>query len=134
MTPRQLLEQLGQPPAELLDAVAEFWPVDQVDNALAIAWLESHWSAFAEANTTAPDTPCGALLRNVTTAEGTQIAVTAERSIGWFQINACNLPADWNPAHLFNTRHNVGTAHKLFDDAGGSWRPWFFSAQSLGLI
>jgi hypothetical protein len=119
---------IDQAPAELADAIREFWPSDQWDNAAAIAQLESGWSAFAEFNTTSPGTPCGHRL-----ADRDGVKVTAERSIGWYQINCCNLPADWNPAHLFNTRHNCGTAHMLWERAGG-WSPWYFSAKTWGLL
>jgi hypothetical protein len=97
------------------------------ENAVNISLLESGWSAFAENNTTDDAHPCGSVLR---VQDG--ITVTAERSIGWFQINACNLPANWNPNHLFNTRHNVGTAHDMWSKRG--WEPWLFSARQLGLL
>lgn len=134
MTPAELLRDKGMPPGELYDAIDEFWPPEEHDNALAVSYLESNWSAFAELDTTDADHPCGAFLRNVPvpSTRGT-VRVTAEHSIGWFQINACNLPIDWDPRHLFNTRHNVGTAHKLWADAGNSWSPWYFSARQLGL-
>lgn len=130
----EVLELAGEPPSELVAAITEFWPESELLNALAVSWLESKWSAFAEANTTDAAHPCGTFLRNVDLG-GTRgiVRVTAERSIGWFQINACNLPNGWDPRHLFNTRHNVGTAHLLYVQAGDSWRPWFFSAQQLGL-
>lgn len=114
-------------PAELAAAIREFWPEDQWDNAAAVAQLESGWSAFAEYDTTSATVPCGHLL---TTRDG--VRITAEHSIGWYQINVCNLPADWTPAHLFNTRHNAGTAHQLWSERG--WEPWYFSAKTLGLL
>ncbi len=114
-------------PEELREAIAEFFPEEEWDNAADISRLESGWSAFAEADTTDALHPCGTLLRIVN-----GVKVTSERSIGWFQINACNLPPNWNPNHLFNTRHNVGTAHDMWNKRG--WNPWFFSASKLGLI
>lgn len=114
-------------PQELLEAIVEFFPQDEWENAAAVSELESGWSAFADNNTTSPDTPCG---RVIGKRDGIQI--TAERSIGWFQINACNLPPDWRAEHLFNTRHNVGTAHEMWSRRG--WQPWFFSATKLGLL
>lgn len=114
-------------PEELQKAIAEFFPSDEWDNAAAVSHLESGWSAFAENNSTDADHPCGSYLR---TQEG--VPVSAERSIGWFQINACNLPSDWTPEHLFNTRHNVGTAHDMWARRG--WGPWYFSAKRLGLL
>lgn len=119
---------IHEAPQELQDGIREFWPEDEWDNAARIALLESGWSAFAEFNSTGPGAGCGAVL-----GERDGVLITAERSIGWFQVNACNLPSDWNPAHLFNTRHNCGTAHKLWKDAGG-WYPWYFSARQLALI
>lgn len=117
---------IDEAPEELAAAIREFWPAEEWDNAAAVAQKESGWSAFAEANTTDAAHPCGSFLRY----QG-GVRVTAERSIGWFQINACNLPADWTPEHLFNTRHNAGTAHEMWSRRG--WSPWYFSATSLGL-
>ena len=118
---------IGDAPVELADAIREFFPVDQWDNAAAVAQLESGWSAFAFNDTTAPGAPCGTVL---TIRDG--VRVTAERSVGWFQINGCNLPPDWYWFHLFNTRHNVGTAHAMWAERG--WSPWYFSARTLGLL
>lgn len=115
-------------PAELQVAIREFWADDQVDNAAAIAELESGFDAFA-LNDTASANGCGTVL--FTNAQG--VTVTAERSVGYFQINSCNFP-DWEWQRLYNARHNAGTAHLLWDNAGQSWRPWFFSATRLGLI
>lgn len=115
------------PPAELTAAVEEFFPESEWDHAYQVSLLESGWSAFAENNSTDAAHPCGSYLR---TQGG--VRVTAERSIGWFQINACNLPADWTAEHLFNTRHNVGTAHAMWAERG--WSPWYFSAKQLGLL
>lgn len=122
------MRSINDAPAELADVVREFWPEEEWDHAVSIAYAESGWSPFAEANTTRPGLPCGALLY---TDEG-GIRVTAERSIGWFQINACNLPDGWNANHLFNTRHNAGTAHEMWSHRG--WSPWYYSAKSLDLL
>jgi hypothetical protein len=119
----------SESPAELQIAIAEFWSELEWENAAEIARLESGWSAFAVGDTRDNDHPCGAILRTV---DG--VGVSAELSIGYFQINACNLPPDWNPWHLFNARHNAGTAHKLWADAGERWSPWYFSAKQLGLL
>jgi hypothetical protein len=113
-------------PPDFQLAVKEFWPESEWENAAGVAWLESGWSAFAENNTTSPSHPCGSFLE-----ERDGVRITAERSLGWFQINACNLPAEWTPEHLFNTRHNCGTAHQLWNERG--WAPWYFSARSLDL-
>jgi hypothetical protein len=121
------MSALDDAPAELAQLVVEFWPQEQWDNAVEISRLESGWSPFAENNTVDAQHPCGSHLAFLNGVE-----VTAERSIGWYQINACNLPPDWRPEHLFNSRHNVGTAHDMWTNRG--WRPWFFSAQKLGLL
>ncbi len=118
---------IDEAPAELAASIKEFFPPAEWDNAASIAELESGWSAFAENDTTGLGRPCGSPL----TVRGGQL-VTAEHSVGWFQINACNLPPDWHWYHLFNTRHNVGTAHDLWSRRG--WSPWCFSAQVLGLL
>ena len=113
-------------PAELVAAVDEFWPVDQVDNAIAIAELESGFDAFAVADTRDPQHPCGSFIRTIR-----GVAVFAELSVGYFQINACNFP-DWEWQRFYNARHNAGTAHLLWAQRG--WSPWYFSAKKLGLI
>jgi hypothetical protein len=114
-------------PSELQESISEFFPMSEWENAANVSLLESGWSAFSENDTTDGAHPCGSVLR---VQDG--ITITAERSIGWFQINACNLPADWNPNHLYNTRHNVGTAHDMWSKRG--WEPWLFSARQLGLL
>lgn len=116
-------------PAELQDAIIEFWPVDEYEHAAAVAELESGFDAFALADTTDADHPCGSAI-----GYRHSVKVSAERSVGYFQINTCNLPPDWEWQRLYNARHNAGTAHKLWDDAGQSWRPWYFSALTLGLL
>ncbi len=120
---------LGDAPAELAVSIQEFWPAEQWDNAAAIAALESGFNAFAVNDTTTAANPCGSPLAAV---DG--VPVSAERSIGYFQINACNLPSVWDWHALYNARHNAGTAHMLWDGAGQSWRPWYFSAKALGLL
>jgi hypothetical protein len=123
-----MLRSIDDAPQELAEAIREFWPAEQWDNAASISWLESRWNAFAEADTTQGGAiPCGTPIE---VRDG--VIITAERSISWFQINACNLPPGWNPAHLFNTRHNAGTAHDLYARRG--WSPWYFSARALGLL
>lgn len=118
---------LGDAPTELADAIREFFPQEEWDNSARVSYLESGWNAFALADTRRPGLPCGAFLY---TRGG--VNVTAEVSVGWFQINGCNLPPGWRWEHLFNTRHNVGTAHLYWSQRG--WAPWFFSAQALGLL
>lgn len=118
---------ISDAPVELADAIREFFPESEWDNAARVSYLESGWSAFALADTTTPSAPCGFPLY-----ERDGVTVTAERSIGWFQINGCNLPPGWRWEMLFNTRHNVGTAHLYWSQRG--WQPWYFSARQLGLL
>lgn len=117
---------LTDAPIELQVAIQEFWPEDQWDNAAAVAQLESGWDAFALADSTDAQHPCGAYLR-----DQNGVAVSAERSVGFFQINACNFPT-WEWQRFYNTRHNAGTAHALW--AARGWQPWYFSAMRLGLL
>lgn len=112
-------------PADLQVAIAEFWPPEEHENAAAIAKLESGWDPFALLDT-ASRYGCGALIGSV---DG--VAVTAERSVGYFQINSCNFPT-WEWQRLYNARHNAGTAHMLWAERG--WRPWYFSAKKLALL
>lgn len=113
-------------PEELAAGIREFWPESEWTNAANISGLESNWDAFAVADTTNQG-PCGSIIGTI---DGTPVA--AERSIGYFQINSCNFP-DWEWQRLYNARHNAGTAHLLWEQAGRSWKPWFFSARKLGL-
>jgi hypothetical protein len=122
------VSKIEECPAELAAAIKEFWPEVEWDNAAAVAQLESGWSAFATADTRDAEHGCGSILRT----DPTGVRIAAEYSIGWFQINACNLPPDWTPAHLYNTRHNAGTAHSMWATRG--WTPWYFSATALGLL
>ena len=115
-------------PEELQVCIREFWPEREWNNAACISKLESGWDAFALSDSTDEAHPCGWFLR----VEGT-VRITAERSVGYFQINACNLPPDWEWQRLYNARHNAGTAHQLWDRAGQTWSPWYFSALKLGL-
>jgi hypothetical protein len=112
-------------PAELVTAVAEFWPDAEVDNALAIAQLESGWNAFALLDT-ASRYGCGTHI-----GELGGVDISAERSVGYFQLNSCNFPS-WEWQRFYNARHNAGTAHMLWSSRG--WQPWFFSASKLGLL
>jgi hypothetical protein len=113
-------------PLELADPIREFWPESEWDNAASISYLESGWRWDAVNDTTRFGAPCGTLLGSIN-----GFSVAAERSIGYFQINACNYP-NWNQCSLWNARQNAGTAHALWAERG--WGPWFFSAKALGLI
>lgn len=117
---------INDAPAELAGPIREFWPESEWDNAASISWLESGWRWDALHDTTSAETPCGTVIGR---QDG--VLVAAERSIGYFQINACNYPS-WNAAHFYNARQNAGTAHALWAVRG--WQPWYFSATLLGLI
>ena len=118
---------IDEAPLELSVPIQEFWLPDEWDNAASISWLESGWKWDAENDSTRGGAiPCGTVID-----ERGGVKITAERSIGYFQINACNYP-DWNPGHFFNARQNAGTAHALWKERG--WQPWYFSAVKLGLI
>lgn len=114
-------------PFEIADPIREFWPPEEWDNAASISFLESSWRWNAEVDSTkGGQIPCGTV---IDTRDG--VKVTAEHSIGYFQINVCDFPK-WNPAHFFNARQNAGTAHALWMARG--WSPWYFSAKALGLL
>lgn len=114
-------------PGDLQLAIREFWPPSEWDHAAQIAELESGFDAFAEVDTTKGGAiPCGTIIGQVG-----GVNVSAEHSISYFQINACNYPG-WEWARLFNARHNAGTAHDLWSQRG--WQPWYFSARKLGLL
>jgi hypothetical protein len=123
-----MLKSINDPgmPMELRVCIQEFFPDWEYDNAASISYLESSWYAFAANNTVTPTHPCGSVIevRN-------GVAITAELSLGYFQLNSCNFP-DWDPWRFFNCRHNVGTAHMLWDERG--WAPWYYSATRLGLL
>jgi|ERR671936_554902 hypothetical protein len=113
-------------PRELAVAIQEFWPESEWENAAHIAELESGWNAFALMDSRDQEHPCGTFIgwRN-------GIAIVAECSVGYFQINACNFP-DWEWQRFYNARHSAGTAHMLWEERG--WHPWYFSATTLGLL
>lgn len=121
------MQSINDAPQELQDAIREFFPPEQWDNAASISFLESAWKWDARDDTTRG----GAISCGTPIASRGGVEITAEDSIGFFQINACNYP-DWIPGTLYNTRQNVGTAHALWADRG--WQPWYFSAQTLGLL
>lgn len=112
-------------PAELQVAIAEFWEQTEWDHAADIARLESGWNAFA-LNDTASRYGCGVEIGSV---DG--VKITAERSVGYFQINSCNFPS-WEWQRFYNARHNAGTAHLLWSLQG--WGAWYFSSKRLGLL
>lgn len=115
-------------PAELWVAIQEFWPESEWLNGVSVSRLESGFDAFALDDTATPAGGCG-----VQIGERDGVRITSERSVGYFQINSCNFP-DWEWQRLYNARHNAGTAHSLYDNAGGRWSPWFFTATKLGLL
>jgi hypothetical protein len=116
---------IWEAPAELQVAVQEFWPEPEWDNAVSVAFLESGWDAFADNDTTDADHGCGEVI-----GRRGNVTITAEHSVGYFQINACNFPT-WEWQRLYNARHNAGTAHMLWE--ARAWQPWLFSARQLGL-
>jgi len=120
-----MLKSVADAPAELRVSIQEFWPESEWDNAASISFLESGWDAFAVDNTTDAAHPCGTVLGSVN-----GVRITAENSIGYFQLNACNF-SSWPSERFFNARHNAGTAHMLWGQRG--WLPWYFSAKKLGL-
>lgn len=127
MEPQHPMRSIDDAPIEISAPIMEFWPIAEWDHAASISLLESGWRWDAENDTTRAGTvPCGTV---IDVRDG--VNITAEHSIGYFQINACNYP-DWNPGHFFNARQNAGTAHALWQERG--WSPWFFSAQKLGLV
>lgn len=118
---------LDSAPAELQVAIREFWPPAEWDNAARVAEMESGFNPFALANTTDAEHSCGDFLQHVN-----GVAIYAELSVGYFQINACNFP-DWEWQRFYNARHNAGTAHLLWQQAGGTWKPWYLTSVRLGL-
>jgi hypothetical protein len=122
-----MLYSVDDAPLDVAESIREFWPEEKWNEAASIAFLESKWNAFAELDSRDPNHPCGAVLRIVG-----GVHISAEHSIGVFQINACNLAPGWDERHLFNVRHNCGTAHAMWAERG--WSPWFFSAKALGLL
>jgi hypothetical protein len=114
-------------PPDLQLAIREFWPDAEWDHAAQIVELESGFNPFAEADTThGGSIPCGTII-----GQFGGVNISAEHSLGHFQLNACNFPG-WEWARFFNVRHNAGTAHALWAERG--WQPWYFSAKKLGLI
>lgn len=122
-----MIKRIADPeiPAELRAEIEHFWPPEEWDNAASISWLESKWNPFA-INDTRKYGPCGTPIGTVA-----GVPVTAEYSISYFQINACNYPS-WPAEAFFNCHHNCGTAHMLWEQSG--WDPWYFSARQLGLL
>jgi len=121
-----MLKTIDEAPYDVAFAIREFWSEDQWDAAASVAFLESNWDAFAIHDSTDSETPCG---RIIDTVDG--VPISAERSVGYFQINACNF-GDWEWQRLYNGRHNAGTAHLIWSASG--WRAWYFSARRLGLL
>lgn len=121
------MSKIDAAPLELADAIREFWPAEQWDNAAAVAQLESAWNAFAFVDTSAWPVDANGFIYYIGT-----VGVSRERSVSYFQIDTLSLPPGWRWFDLFNVRHNVATAHLYWTERG--WRPWFFSATALGLI
>lgn len=113
-------------PDELRFWISVFWPESEWDNAASIANLESGLDPFARRDTRDIDHPCGSVIA----LDGGTI-ITAELSVGYFQINTCNY-ADVEPERFYNGGLNVETAYGLWQERG--WEPWYYSATELGLI
>ena len=120
------MTKIDECPPKLRRNIQRFWPQTEWYNAAAISQLESGWDQYATNNTTDATHPCGTVI-----AERNGVVITAEYSIGYFQINACNFP-NWDPVSLYSAYQNCGTAHMLWAQSG--WNPWYFSAHQLGLI
>jgi hypothetical protein len=113
-------------PGELAVSIEWLWPEAEWSNAASIAFLESNFDAFAVNDTVTPDHPCGSV---IATRGG--VRITAEVSVGYFQINACNIDMpQWT--RLYNAEQNAMFAYDLWSRRG--WSPWYFSAKKLGLI
>lgn len=118
---------LQSAPWELQAVIPEFWPEDEYHNAARVAYMESGFEPFALADTVTTEFPCGA-----TIGYRDGVRITAERSVGYFQINTCNIPgSEWQ--RYYNARYNAQAAFALWQAAGGKWTPWYFSALRLSL-
>lgn len=111
---------------ELQFAIKHWWPETEWNNAASIAFLESSLDPFARRDTRDTDHPCGSVI-----ATGDSGDITAELSIGYFQINTCNVPGV-EPERFYNAWYNATWAFMLWRDRG--WNPWYFSAERLGLL
>jgi len=121
-----LIVKLSDAPRDLQRNIRAFWPKSEWENAANIAYLESGWDANATNDTTSQDTPCGTVI-----AQRNGVEITAEYSLGYFQINSCNFPT-WDAQSLLDPYQNCGTAHMIWDQQG--WAAWYFSAQALGIL
>jgi hypothetical protein len=87
---------------------AMYFPLDQVDNAVDVAFLESGWRTHAH-NTDGEDSR-GLWQINVVPAAHPELAV-------------------WN---LFDGQVNAYFAARIWEESG--WAAWYNSAKTLGLI
>lgn len=113
-------------PVELRELIKHWWPETEWNNAASVAFLESGLDPFARLDTRTPDSPCGSVV-----SDDSGVTITAELSIGYFQINTCNYP-DVEPERFYNGALNVAYAFTLW--RARAWGPWLFSAEKLGLI
>jgi hypothetical protein len=104
---------------------AEF-PAAQWVNAGEISYLESGWRADAEADTRWRAD--GELGVEYTMDDG-RSALT-EWAVGYYQINIGAHGGDF--ATWSDPARNVAKARELWGYSG--WSPWYYSAQSLGLL
>ena len=85
---------------------ALYWPLEEIDNAVNVAQLESNWNTAA---------------RNT----------NGEDSRGLWQINV-QAHAHLMDVNLFDPQINAYFAHEIWADSG-NWRPWLNAARKLGL-
>lgn len=121
------MKSIDEAPAELADAIREFFPPEQLDNAASISFLESGWNAFAFNDTSQWPVDASGFIYYIG-----GVGIAPERSVSYFQIETLHLPPAWHWWDLFNVRHNVGTAHLYWSERG--WSPWQLSAKALGLL
>jgi len=86
---------------------ALYWPIEEIDNAVNVAQIESNWDTAA---------------RNT----------AGEDSRGLWQINV-RAHAHLLNKNLFDPQVNAYYAHEIWSDAR-SWRPWLNAARKLGLL
>ena len=85
-----------------------YWPLEEIDNAVNVAYLESGFNTGAWNQ-------------------------SGEDSRGLWQINvASGAHPELQPANLFDPNLNAYHAHRIWLVAG--WRAWLNSARQLGIL
>lgn len=92
--------------SEVTLLAAMYWPYEEIDHAVDVAWLESGWNTAAH-NTKGEDS----------------------RGLWQINVNAHHTPVGMN---LFDPQVNAWWAYRVWC-AAGSWRPWLNAARKLGL-